>query len=204
MKPINNFDKVQGYSGSTQLPVGGYVLKITGVRYEAGQNGYSDRIVIAFDVAEGEFAGFFKKRFDSDTNEDKKWKGTTTLYVPKEDGSKQDEWTARRFKTFTNALEDSNSGYKWDWEESKWKGLLVGGAFGEVHTLIDGKQIQYNTFKSAYSVDDIRKGNFKTPKPQYKNGTYAGSNLQASSNSMPDSNGFYNTDNLDDDEGIPF
>ena len=202
MKPIANFDKVQGYTGNTQLPVGGYVFKITGVRYEEGQNGNSDRIVVAFDVAEGEQTGFFKRKFDADQNEDKKWKGTTTLYVPKEDGSQQDEWTARKFKTFTNALEDSNQNYKWDWDENKWKGLLIGGVFGEVHTVINGNQIQFTQFKSAYSAEDIRKGNFKLPKPQYKNGAYAG-RPQPSATSAPDNNGFYSVE-TDDDEEVPF
>lgn len=201
MKPINNYDKVQGYAtGASQLPVGGYIFKITGVRYENGQNGTSDRIVIAFDVADGEYANFFKKKFDSDMNEDKKWKGTTTLYVPKEDGSEQDTWTTRKMKTFTNALEDSNQNYHFDWDENKWKGLLIGGVFGEVHTVIDGKQIKYTTFKSAHSVDDIRKGNFKLPKPQYKNGAMP----QIPASLMPTgSDGFMQLDG-DDDEGVPF
>jgi len=201
MKPINNYDKVQGYAtGASQLPVGGYIFKITGVRYENGQNGTSDRIIIAFDVADGEYTGFFKKKFDSDMNEDKKWKGTTTLYVPKEDGSEQDTWTTRKMKTFTNALEDSNQNYHFDWDENKWKGLLIGGVFGEVHTVIDGKQIKYTTFKSAHSVDDIRKGNFKLPKPQYKNGAMP----QIPASLMPTGNdGFMSLDG-DDDEGVPF
>ena len=201
MKPINNYDKVQGYAtGASQLPVGGYIFKITGVRYENGQNGTSDRIVIAFDVADGEYTGFFKKKFDSDMNEDKKWKGTTTLYVPKEDGSEQDTWTTRKMKTFTNALEDSNQNYHFDWDENKWKGLLIGGVFGEVHTVIDGKQIKYTTFKSAHSVDDIRKGNFKLPTPQYKNGAMP----QIPASLMPTGNdGFMQLDG-DDDEGVPF
>lgn len=202
MKPIKNFNKVQPYSnGPTQLPPGGYVLKITGVRYEDGQNGFSDRIVVAFDVLEGEYAGFFKKKFDADMSEDKKWKGSTILYIPKEDGSKEDEWTTKKFKTFTNALEDSNKNYHWDWEEKKWKNLLIGGAFGEVHTLIDGKQIQYTTFKSAYSVDDIRNNNFRIPKPQYKNGTHV-TNMPPT-NSTFSSDGFISTDDIDD-EGVPF
>jgi len=201
MKPINNYDKVQGYAtGASQLPVGGYIFKITGVRYENGHNGTSDRIVIAFDVADGEYTGFFKKKFDSDMNEDKKWKGTTTLYIPKEDGSEQDTWTTRKMKTFTNALEDSNQNYHFDWDENKWKGLLIGGVFGEVHTVIDGKQIKYTTFKSAHSVDDIRKGNFKLPKPQYKNGAMP----QIPASLMPTgSDGFMQLDG-DDDEGVPF
>lgn len=174
MKPIKNFDKVKAYNnGPTQLPVGGYVLKITAVRYEEGENGNSDKIVVAFDVAEGDYAGFFKNKFDSNQNEDKKWKGTTSVYVPKEDGSEQDEWTTQKLKAFTDALEDSNGKYKWDWEESKWKGLLIGGVFGEVFTVIEGKQVRFTTFKFPASVENIRKGEFRIPKVQYKNGASA-------------------------------
>lgn len=201
MKPIPNFDKIQAYMASTQLPIGGYVLKILDVRYDLGQNGTSDRIVVAFDITEGDYAGFFKKKYEADMNEDKKWKGTTTLYAPKEDGSKQDEWTARKLKTFTNALEDSNTGYKWDWEENKWKGLIVGGVFGEVFSVIDGHEIKYTTFKGAYSADNIRSGNFKIPKTQYKNG--ATGRISASDND-PMSEGFMKIpDNLVD-ERLPF
>lgn len=200
MKPINNFDKVRGYeNGSTQLPVGGYVFKINGVRYESGQNGYSDKIIIAFDVAEGEFAGFFKKRFDADTSEDRKWKGTFTLYVPKEDGSKEDEWTTRKFKTFTNALEDSNPNYKWDWDENKWKNLLIGGVYGKVFTMIDGKQIMYTAFKTSCSVENIHKGNYNIPKDQYKNGA---SSIPASNNDIANEEFMQIPEGSDED--IPF
>ena len=201
MKPINNYEKYQAYDNNTsQLPVGGYVFRISAVRYEQGQNGSSDRIVVAFDVAEGEFAGFFKKKFDADQNEDKKWKGTTTLYIPREDGSEQDNWTIRKLKTFTNALEDSNPNYKWDWDENKWKGLMIGGVFGEIYTVINGKQIKYTAFKTACSVGDIHAGKFRIPKPQYKNGAKPEGTAAAP---QADSEGFMNisSDNLED---VPF
>ena len=201
MKPINNYEKYQAFNNRpTQLPVGGYVFRISAVRYEQGQNGSSDRIVVAFDVAEGEYAGFFKKKFDADQNEDKKWKGTATVYVPKEDGSEQDTWTIQKMRTFTNALEDSNPNYKFDWDENKWKGLMIGGVFGEVYSMINGKQIKYTAFKTACSVGDIHAGRFRIPKPQYKNGAkpeWTASAPQA------DSEGFMNisSDNLED---VPF
>lgn len=201
MKPINNYEKYKAYeNNTTQLPVGGYVFRISAVRYEQGQNGTSDRIVVAFDVAEGEHAGFFKKKFDADQNEDKKWKGTTTLYIPKEDGSEQDNWTIRKLKTFTNALEDSNPNYKWDWDENKWKGLMIGGVFGEIYTVINGKQIKYNAFKTSCSVGDIHAGRFRIPKPQYKNGA---SPAGTAATPQADSEGFMNisSDNLED---VPF
>lgn len=201
MKPINNYEKYQAYeNNTTQLPVGGYVFRISAVRYEQGQNGSSDRIVVAFDVAEGEHAGFFKKKFDADQNEDKKWKGTTTLYIPKEDGSEQDNWTIRKLKTFTNALEDSNPNYKWDWDENKWKGLMIGGVFGEIYTVINGKQIKYTAYKTACSVGNIHAGQFRTPKPQYKNGAKPEG---TAATPQADSEGFMNisSDNLED---VPF
>lgn len=202
MKPINNYEKYQAFNNKpTQLPVGGYVFKISAVRYEQGQNGSSDRIVVAFDVAEGEFAGFFKKKFDADQNEDKKWKGTATVYIPKEDGSEQDTWTIQKMRTFTNALEDSNPNYKFDWDENKWKGLMIGGVFGEIYTMINGKQIKYHAFRAAYSVGDIHAGRFRIPKPQYKNGATPGG--AAANNPQADSEGFMNisSDNLED---VPF
>ena len=76
MKQFNDYNETQSYSTSEKLPVGGYVLKIANVRYEEGQNGNSDRIVFMFDIEEGDYRGFFKKQFDAQTTEDKKWKGT--------------------------------------------------------------------------------------------------------------------------------
>lgn len=82
-----------------------------------GKNGNSDVLVIAFDIAEGEQAGFYKRNYDSQTQEDKKWKGVYRLYCPKDDGTDQDNWTKRRFKTVMEAFESSNEKYHWNWDE---------------------------------------------------------------------------------------
>ena len=81
---------------------------------------------IAFEIATGEFAGFYRRNFDAQTQEDKKWKGIMRLYVPKEDGTDKDEWTKKTFKRATQAIEDSNPGYQWDWNEKGLKGKIVG------------------------------------------------------------------------------
>lgn len=63
MKEFKNFDEAKKnaeYTGTEQIPVGAYVAKIMGVRYENGQNGNSDRIVIQFDIAEGEQKDFLR------------------------------------------------------------------------------------------------------------------------------------------------
>lgn len=193
MKKFKGFEEAQKraqYSGSSQLPVGGYVAKVQDVRYEEGQNGNSDRIVVAFDIAEGEFAGFFKKQFDENQNEDKKWKGKATIYIPKDDGSQEDEWTQTAFARWTNAFEDSNTGYKWDWQEKKWKGLLIGVIYGEVGTKIEGRYIKYTECRFPAAIKAIRENTFKLPKFKAKNGfseeLFKAQTDKASDDKLPD------------------
>lgn len=163
MKKFNDYETTQSYSNSEKLPVGGYVLKVANVRYEEGQNGNSDRIQLMFDIAEGEQKDFFRKQYESQTSEDKKWKGTASIYVPKDDGSEQDSWTKRRFKTIMETFEESNSGYKWNWDEDSLKGKLIGGIFGEIKTVIDGKSITYVGFRFFAKSSDIKNGSYKVP-----------------------------------------
>ena len=158
------------YSSSAKLPVGGYVAKVKEVKYEDGQNGNSDMIRLAFDISEGEYKDFFKKQFEENTQEDKKWKGKTTIYVPLDDGSERDGWTQNAFARWTAAFEESNDGYKWDWDEKKWKNKTVGLIFGEVGTVIDGKEIVYTECRFPESAKKIREGNFKIPNLKKKNG----------------------------------
>ena len=89
MKKFNGYDETQAYRGFEKLPVGGYIVKIQNVRFMEGKNGNSDMITLAFDVTEGEYKDYFKKQFESQTTEDKKWKGTFTIYCPKDDGSEK-------------------------------------------------------------------------------------------------------------------
>ena len=171
MKKFSNYEEIQAYTnGGEKLPAGGYVLKVENVRYENGQNGNSDRIVLMFDIAEGDQKDFFRKQYESQTSEDKKWKGTIQIYVPKDDGSEQDNWTKRRFKTIMEAFEASNGNYKWNWDEASLKGKLIGGLFGEIGTVIDGKNITYVGFRFTETVENIRTGNFKVPEFYSKGG----------------------------------
>jgi hypothetical protein len=75
MKQFNGWEKAKEdakYTGSSQLPVGGYVATIKDVRFEEGKDGNSDRIIVAYDISEGEYKDFFQKAFDANTSEDKK------------------------------------------------------------------------------------------------------------------------------------
>ena len=74
------------------------------------------------------------------------------------DGSQQDQWTKNTFAKWTNSLEDSNDGYKWDWDETKWTGKKIGLVFGETGTNIDGKDIVYTECRYPVSVEAVKTG----------------------------------------------
>ena len=207
MKKFGGFDAAKEaakYSGSERLPIGAYACEVKNVQYVAGENGNSDRIDILFDIAAGDYKDFFKKKYDADESEDKKWKGRTSIWVPKDDGSEKDGWTKNTFAKWTNAFEDSNKGYKWDWKEDKWKGLKVGIVFGETGTVIDGKEILYTEPRFAVSVDKVRDGSAPKAKFVTKKG-YTGRQDSGSGSGSGSSSddGFVNIPEGVDEE-IPF
>lgn len=187
MKQFNDYDnakKAADAQGSAKLPVGAYVCKIKQVRYEPNEKG--DRIALAFDIAEGEYKDFFQKKFDADDSEDKKWKGKVTIWVPKDDGTEQDAKTKRTFAGWTSSFEKSNAGYKWDWDENKWKGLIVGIVFGETGTIIEGKEIVYVDARFGVDVQKVRDGKAPTANFRTRNG-YTGKGGGGSADSSDDS-----------------
>lgn len=170
MKPFNGYDQAKEsakYAGGAKLPPGAYKAKILGVKYEQGQNGNSNRIIIQFDIADGDYKDFFRKQYDENTSEDKKWKGKAAIYEPSDDGSERDGWTKKSFARWTNALEDSNAGYTWDWDESKWKGLSIGLMFAETWTGIEGKPIKYTEVRYPLAINEV-KPDAKIPDPKVK------------------------------------
>lgn len=155
-----------------QLPVGGYEVKIINAKEEVFD--WGTKLVIAFDIAEGEQKGFYQKDFDNQQGEDKKWRGVYRIYEPKDDGSKEDAWTKRKFNNFIYCLEDGNPGYHLDWaplekgDFSQFKGKILGLLFRseEWGMTINGEYRTGWSTKpfSVIPIGDIRDGNYKTPK----------------------------------------
>lgn len=168
IKKFADYDKTQTYREREQLPRGGYVLTILGARVQ--ENQYGQSVKIAFDIAEGEYKGFFQRQYDADTREDKKWPGTFLLPVPDDDGSERDGWTKRRFRTFTDALEESNDGYRFDWDESKFKGLLVGMVFNYRQYEINDRVGFAPNPARPVPAQQIREGRFKIPEDKLLKG----------------------------------
>lgn len=182
MKQFKSYETARVIGDSERLPEGGYVCQTKGIKYVEGTNGNSDRLVIAFDITEGDYKDFFKNKFEADASEDKKWKGTVNVFVPKDDGTEQDGWTANAFRTMTNAFEESNDGYVWNWDEKTLDKKIVGIAFGTTNSVIEGKEVSYTEARTFYPVEKIRSGNFKIPKVKNKNGATGNGSKQITGN----------------------
>lgn len=163
IKGFGDYESVQSYKDRPQLPVGGYVMRIMGA--EVKENRVGQYVQISMDIAEGQYKDFFANDYRSqDSN--KKWHCNYLLNVPTDDGSERDGWNKRRFKTFTEALEESNDGYHFDWDEKKFKGMSIGGLFN-IREWKDGDRRGRSTnLAQVCSVEKIRSGKYKLPKDQ--------------------------------------
>ena len=175
MKKPNNWDNVKAAGERVKLPAGGYEAKIIGakvVKYDSARGEY-ERLEIAVDITAGEYKDYYKTEFDSSTRDDKKWKGVARFYVPTDDGSEKDEFTKSLLKSATEAIEDSNSGYHWDWDETKLKGLKVGILVRDKEYEIDGRHgFAPEIFRFA-DIKRIKDGKFTVPKPKMIKGSSA-------------------------------
>lgn len=193
MKQFNDYDQAKKEaqaSGGAKLPAGAYVCKVLGVKYENGKDGSSDQILLQIDISEGEYKDFFQNQYKNSTRDDKKYKGIARVWIPTDDGSDKDAKTKKSFAGWTSSFEESNAGYSWDWDETKWKGKTIGIVFGETGTRIDGKDIIYTEARFAVSVDKVRKGEAPTARFLEKNG-YGSScapSQQSSWMSVPETN----------------
>ena len=172
MRNLSNSERyknAQTYTQQERLPIGGYVIEIKNVEYK--ENDWGDTVVLSFDITEGEHKGFYMQNYKNQTAEDKKWKGTYRLPVPKDDGTEQDEWRMRRFKTVIEAFEDSNKGYHWNWDENTLKGKIVGALFNNKEYEFNGRHGFFTNCHSLINAEKIRKGDFKIPEDTLLNGT---------------------------------
>ena len=197
IKKFGDYEKTQGYQDRPQLPTGGYVMKIMGA--EVKENSVGQYVQVSMDVAEGQYKDFFAADYRAQQPQDSRekiWHCAYFLNVPLDDGSEKDGWTKRKFKTFTEALEASNDGYHFDWDEKKFKGLIIGGLFNmREYKTRDGNVGRSPNLAQVTSVEKIRTGKFKIPKDQLINGGQSGAPAPA------DAQGGYTVVN---DEELPF
>lgn len=155
---INHFNGFKAERANEPLPVGGYVAKIMAA--EIKNYSWGDVLVISFDIAEGEYKDFFAKKYRADTRDDKKWKGTFRINIPSEN-SQYAESEKRNFNNMIWAIEESNPGYHFDWDEAKFKGKAVGAIIREKEYYFNGKFGTTTECGKFTSVDEIRNGTFR-------------------------------------------
>ena len=166
MKKPSNWNDVKAAGERVKLPAGGYEAKIINakvVNYD-GSNGSYERLEIAVDITAGEYKDYYKQDFDNNTRDDKKWRGVARFYVPTDDGSEKDEYTKSVLKSVTDALEDSNKGYHWDWDETSLKGLKVGILVRDKEYEVDGKHGFSPEIFRFTDINRIKEGKFTVPK----------------------------------------
>ena len=165
MKPITNWNEVKAPTEYVELPAGGYVCKIMGAKVEtySSRNGDSfEKLVVAIDIIEGDFANYYAENYRAQQGE-KKWKGNISYYIPADDGSEKDEYSKRILKGFTEAVETSNTGYSWDWDENKLKGKKVGIIFRREEWAYNGKSGWRTAPFKAIDSTAAATGDFKMP-----------------------------------------
>lgn len=200
MRQLNGYAQAQAYTDSERLPAGGYVLKILGVKYQT--NEWGDVILLSFDVAEGDHKDYYAGNYKAQTGEDKRWKGTYRLRVPKDDGTEQDEWTMRRFKTVTTNFEESNQGYHWNWDEQTLEGKAIGALFNNKEYELNNRRGFFTNCHSLVTVEKIRSGKFEIPADTLLKAPQNAGQIGPYTNPIGD--GFMNIPDGVEDESLPF
>lgn len=160
MEKPQGYDEAQAYTGEREtLEPGGYICKIIGAKEEITKTG-SKQLIVAFDIVEGERAGFYKRRHSSLIIKDAtaKWPGVYRQFTEGKSTS--------FYKGFNTSIEKSNPGYVWNWDEKTLAGKLFGGVFGREeywNTAVGDYRFTVKCV-SVRSVDTIRSGEFEIPK----------------------------------------
>ena len=177
----SDYNQAAAYDGNggPRLVPGGQVCKIVGARTETvnTQNGPKQKFVLAYDIAEGEFAGYFDEQFKRAKEQDAskaKWRGTYDCFILTNEGK-----TNPFFKGLIACIDKSNEPFQCvvngQLNEANLKGKLIGMLFRkEEYMGSDGKKKETVKACAARSVQTIREGNFEIPEPKLLQGSGGG------------------------------
>ena len=155
MERIENFDKIEakGMDDFRGLPIGAYECVIMDARVNHNEQSGKDTFKVSVDIASGEYKDYFQKMYESDTRIDRKWNNNAVKYLSYTGDN------VAYFKGFITTVENSNVGYKWDWDETKLKGKKVCGVFQyEEYEKQDGTKgikVRLNKFRSLDKLKEI-------------------------------------------------
>jgi hypothetical protein len=157
IKPMG-YDEAQAATGDFEaLPGGAYVCRIMRAEDTISKTG-KKMLVLSLDIAEGEHSGHFSKMHGG-MLASKPSAAWPCAYRQLTEGS-----SLPFFKGAMTAIEESNSGYKWGWDERTLAGKLVGAVFQrEEYVRGDGKKAWITVPVSIRSVGAVRAGECKAP-----------------------------------------
>lgn len=148
MKPIEGYDLVNEAGDFKRLPAGIYGVRITKVVDHPNE----EYLEIHSDIVKGEYANYFK------TLEESGMKDTSThlrSYKTK---------ALPFFKAFVTAVEKTNPGYHWDWDEQKLVGKNVMAVFAEEeYQTKDGNIIVVTNLVEFRSLEAFKEGRITVP-----------------------------------------
>lgn len=191
MKPFKDYEKTATLKDTPKLPAGGYVAKIMGA--EEVDYGNYRKLLISVDITEGEYAGYYAENYRNNPMIDRKWKGVVRISIPNDDGSEPDNFSKRLFKTTIDAVENSNPGYHWGWDENTLKDKIIGLLVRLKEWEYDGKHGWAPECFKLIDVNLIRSGKFTVPEDKPLNG-----------NSSASSSGSAASDAVSVDDDLPF
>ena len=113
MRKPNGYDEASATMEYKTIRPGGHRCLIHKVEECNARNG-SEYIKVTFDTTFDDIdPEVYMKKWRSDTRTDKKWGGVMTIFITDPDG-----FTTPQFKGFCTSLEQSNPGYKINWDDS--------------------------------------------------------------------------------------
>ena len=155
MEKIENWEDIEakGMDDFKPLPIGAYECIIKEAIIYKNTTTEKESFRVQVDIASGDYQGYFQKRFDNNPSLTKTWDNNATRYL-----AFQGDNTAY-FKGFITCVENSNPGYKWDWNEDKLKGKKICGVFQyEEYENQEGKRgvkVRLNKFRSLDKIKEI-------------------------------------------------
>lgn len=169
MEMPKNYENTEVIGDYEVLEAGGYICKVINAKEEQSKNG-KRMLVVAFDIAEGEHAGIYTRRYEelkktnTDPNRTVKYPNNGIYRVMIED---KDGNCSKFFKTFITSVEQSNEGYSFKahkYSEKSLKDNTFGGIFGEEeYEKTDGSVGTSTKLQWVRSTKTIKEGNFTIP-----------------------------------------
>lgn len=156
MKPTySGFEAKKSGNFITLPPAGAYVAEIRAVRVKESGDGLHDVIELMMEIVEGEYANRYTEVYNSQKERfgDAKYKGIFRLTPPIEG---EEDWRKRIFEGNLWCVEQSNSGYTWDWDEKKLQGKKVGISVRNRFYTYNGKDYESTEIGQFETVQDVR------------------------------------------------